>query len=335
MPPSEAPTKLATPAQIPVANPEPQQANFASGTTKVVETEAASSPTKKRSTSAWLWVSAGLVIVLCLGFLGFARNNRLFARWLTGGGANKTPIAATQAQPPTQIPQESPLPLQPQPVVTMAGGVLVPPEIAEAQKRASENPNDLNIQLDLALTYWNFNWHKETYETIGSIIRLAGMDNRDFFMQGGDKFKSQKDGWLPAATLYFQAVRAYALSSAGVPNPVQETFREAMYRAADRPEAAVLVPFERVAEVDEPISLIAQARNAYFTGRKDKARDLLNQVFQLEDTSREAALLSGEFALLDGRPAEARKILSELIEDTGSTPEWIRLFAQQLLDGIK
>ena len=135
--------------------------------------------------------------------------------------------------------------------------------------------------------------------------------------------------------MYFQAVRAYSMSSTGVPNPVQETFREAMYRSADRPEAALLVPFERVAEVDEPISLIVQARNAYFTGRKDKARDLLNQVFRMEDTSREAALLSGEFALLDGRQADARKILSELVEDTGSTPEWIRLFAQQLLDGIK
>jgi len=334
-PPSEAPTKLATPAQVSATIAE-QQAVSTSGTIKVVATEAVSSPAKKRSASAWLWVSAGLVIVLCLGFLGFARNNRLFARLLTGSGANKTPIAATQSQPPTQIPQQTPLPPpQQQPVTTKVGGVLVPPEIAEAQKRANENPNDLNAQLDLALTYWNFNWHKETYETIGNIVRLAGIDNRDFFMQAGDKFKSQNDGWLPAASMYFQAVRAYSMSSTGVPNPVQETFREAMYRSADRPEVTLVVPFERVAEVDEPISLIVQARNAYFTGRKDQARDLLNQVFQLEDTSREAALLSGEFALLDGRQADARKILSELVEDTDSTPEWIRLFAQQLLDGIK
>ena len=334
MPPSEAPTKLATPAQeAPVAITETQQAAPALGTTTVVATEAVSSPKQKRS--PWLWVSAGLVIVLCLGFFGFARNNRLFARLLTGGGANKTPIAATQSQPPTQIPQQTPLPpSQQQPVTTKVGGVLVPPEIADAQKRASVNPNDLNVQLDLALTYWNFNWHKETYETIGNIIRLAGMDNRDFFMQAGDKFKSQNDGWLPAAALYFQAVRAYSMSSTGVPNPVQETFREAMYMSANKPEAALLVPFERVAEVDEPIALITQARNAYFTGRKDRARDLLNQVFQLEDTSREAALLSGEFALLEGKPGDARNILNQLVEDTGSTPEWIRRFAQQLLAEI-
>jgi len=330
-PPSEAPTKLATPAQVSATIAEPQ-AGSTSGTIKVVATEAAASPAKKRS--PWLWVSAGLVIVLCLGFLGFARNNRLFARLL--GDANQTPIAATQSQPPTQIPQQTPLPPpQQQPLTTKVGGVLVPPEIAEAQKRANENPNDLNAQLDLALTYWHFNWQKETYETIGNIVRLAGMDNRDFFMQAGDKFKSQNDGWLPAASMYFQAVRAYSMSSTGVPNPVQETFREAMYRSADRPEVTLVVPFERVAEVDEPISLITQARNAYFTGRKDRALDLLNQVFQLEDTSREAALLSGEFALLEGKPGDARKILNQLVVDTGSTPEWIRRFAQQLLDKIK
>jgi thioredoxin-like negative regulator of GroEL len=213
--------------------------------------------------------------------------------------------------------------------------MIVPPEVAAAQKRANENPNDLDVQLDLALTYWKANWQKETYETIGIIIKLAGIDNRDFFMQAGDKFKSQNDGWLPAAAMYFQAVRAYSLSSTGVPNPVQETFREAIYISANKREAALLVPFERVAEIDQPIALIAQARNAYFAGRKDQARDLLNRVFKLEDTSREAALLDGEFAALDNRPADARKILTELVEDIHSTPEWIRLFAQQILNGIK
>ena len=326
IPTSEAPTKAAAaPMPATSATVEPKAAEA----TKAVATEAVPGPKKKRS--AWVWVGAVLVILLCLGF---ARNNRLFAR-LLGDGINKTPVAATQVQPQPQQPQNTLLPPQQQPIATTVGGVIVPPEVAAAQKRASENPNDLDVQLDLALTYWKVNWQKETYETIGNIIKLAGIDNRDFFMKAGDKFKSQNDGWLPAAAMYFQAVRAYSLSSTGVPNPVQETFREAIYISANKREAALLVPFERVAEVDEPIALIAQARNAYFAGRKDQARDLLNQVFKLEDTSREAALLNGEFAALDNRPADARKILTELVEDIHSTPEWIRMFAQQILNGIK
>jgi len=332
MPPSEAPTKLATPVQSTAVSTTTQQHAPASATTNVVATEAVSSPMKKRSPSVWLWISVGLVFILCLGFLGFARNNRLFAR-LLGGSANKTPIAVTQSQPSTKIPQESPLPPQ-QPLATKIGGVTVPPEVAEAQKRADENPNDLNAQLDLALAYWNANWQKETYETIGKIIRLAGMDKRDFFVQAGDKFKSQRDGWLPAAAMYFQAVRSYALNG-DVPNPLSEAFHESLYKGANRPEAPLVVPYDRVAQVDEPIALVAQARNAFFSGKIDNAVNLLRRATNLENNMREAALLEGEFNAIEGKKELAQLYLGSLVNDTTSTPEWIRLFAQQLLDGIK
>jgi hypothetical protein len=49
---------------------------------------------------------------------------------------------------------------------------------------------------------------------------------------------------------------------------------------------------------------------------------------------REAFLLEGEFSALEGRKDQARLVLSPLVDDTTSTPEWIRLFAQQILDGI-
>lgn len=309
--PVSVPTKVATKAQV---------------------AEADLATAKKRS--PWMWVSIGLIILLCLGFLVVARNNRLFGRLLAGNNpsANKPPSVVTQSQPlpPIQNPQGTAIPLQPTPV----GGVVVPPEIADAQKRANDNPQDLNAQLDLALTYWNFNWQKETYETLGNIIKLAGPDNRDFFVQAGDKFKGQPDGWLPAASMYFQAVRAYALSG-NVPERLNESFRESYYKGADKLEAPLIVPFERVSQVDEAIALVARARNLYYNKKIDQAFDTLNQAIKLDSTLREAFLLEGELAARQGNTDKAKLVLSPLVNDTASTPEWIRIFAQQILDGLK
>ena len=290
--------------------------------------------TSKRS-SPWMWVSAGLVVLLCLGMVWFVRSNRVIGRLLANSRiqATETQAAPTPAPSSTQHPT-APLPPPQQPLVTTVGGVIVPPEIVEAQKRANDHPNDLSSQLDLALTYWNANWQKETYDTLGNIIKIAGMDNRDFFVQAGDKFKGQNEGWLPGAVLYFQAVRSYALSG-NVPDQLMVSFHESLYKGVNRPEAAMLVPFDRVAEVDKPIALIARSRNAFFSGRIDEAHTLLDQVKRIESNMREADLLEGEFSALDGQKEQARLVLNPLVEDVSSTPEWIRSFAHQILDGIK
>jgi serine/threonine protein kinase len=332
-PPSAEPAKTVAAAQPTIETAEPKAAPV-TGTIKTVSTAATSEPVKKRSTSTWLWISAGLVIILCLGFLGFARSNRLLGRLLTGGGVNKTPATATQPQPLINLPRGTAQPTQPPPLATTVGGVLVPPQVADAQKRANEHPNDLDVQLDLALTYWNASWQKETYETLGNVVKLAGMDNRDYFMRAGDKFRSQNEGWMPAAVLYFQAFRSYSLSG-DVPNHVTEAFHEALYKGAVRPEFPSVLPLDQVTQLGGPISLIAQSRHAFFAGKKNVALDLLNQAKRIEDTMREAFLLEGEFAIKDGNPDKAKLILNPLVDDTTSSPEWIRLFAKFLLDGIK
>ena len=50
---------------------------------------------------------------------------------------------------------------------------------------------------------------------------------------------------------------------------------------------------------------------------------------------REAFLFEGEMDARQGEKEKARLVLTTLINDTASTPEWIRLFAQQIMDEIK
>ena len=289
-------------------------------------------PDSKKKRSPWLWVSAGLVILFCLGMIWVVRSNRLIGKFLANSRtlATETRAAATQQEPPTASPQNT----LPPPPPDSAGGLLLPPEVQDAQKRANDNPNDLNAQLDLALAFWSANMQRQTYETLGGLIKLAGADNRDFYVQAGDKFKSQNEGWLPAASLYFQAVRSYALKG-DVPNHLVESFHESLYKGANRPEVAMLVPFDRVAEVDQPIAFIAKSRNAFFSGRVEETNGLLDQVKRLESTMREAFLLEGEFSALAGQKERARLVLSPLVDDASSTPEWVRLFAHKILDGMR
>ena len=333
------------------------QAPLTSIPTKVVEkspaAESVSSPTQKRS--PWMWVSIGLVIVLCLAGIIFARTNRLGAKLLSNRQNQNPPaVAATQPAPnqqpsaqvaqilPTltlppngQQPNGNPPPPPPgQPISTTVGGEIVPPAVADAIKHVNDHPNDINAQLDLALVYWNASWFKQTYDTIAKVIQLSGMDNRDYFMQAGNKFRSQNEGWLPASILYFQAKRSYALSG-DVPNHVNEAFRESYYKGSNRPETPAVLPFDVVSPIDPLMALVAQSRFAYYQGRKIEATDLLGKAKRLEDTSREAALLEGELNLKEGHLDPARQILITLVQDTSSTPDWIRQFAQQLLDGIK
>ncbi len=97
----------------------------------------------------------------------------------------------------------------------------------------------------------------------------------------------------------------------------------------------MLIPIAEIEQVDKPIALIARARYSLFSGTVDEAQIFFNDARQLDNTMREALLLEGEFALLDGRPEDARTIFESLSADQTSTPEWIRLFAQQLMSEIQ
>jgi tRNA A-37 threonylcarbamoyl transferase component Bud32/tetratricopeptide (TPR) repeat protein len=295
----EEPTKVAAKADAVVAAQEP-----------------------KRKRSIWLLASLGLVFLMCLGLLAFARSNRLFAS-LRG-----TPNASTNApivSQPTQIvpPIETVVPSVAPPTEQN-----LPPQLLEAQQRASENSNDPRAQLDLALAYWDFKMQREAYETLVRMIKLAGKDNEALYMEAGDEFVG-RDGWLPAASMYFQAVKAYGLGQE-VPAELENAFHEAMYKASDRPDVLTMLPFDNIAQVDQPIALIARARNSFYSGRIDDAHTYLNQVKRLKPNMYEAFLLEAEFDATEGKPEQARLLAGSLTSDL-SVPEWIRIYAEEIM----
>ena len=307
--------------------PEPTKMAAKSESTKVAEKAgiAEPAPAAKKKRSPVLWISAGAVIILCLAFGLYARNNRLFARWINASNPPK-PTATVMAVAPTPKPPE-PGPL---PTFTPAAPAEpdLPPNVQEARQRANDNPNDLDLQLDLALAYWSANRSALAYETLAKIITLAGPDNEPFYVKAGDKFAAQEKGWLPAAAMYFQAVKTYGLNG-NVPENVQNAFHEAYYKGADRPETPIILPFDKVGQVDQPIALIAQSRNAFYGGKLDEAQVLLNSVKRLKPNLYEAFLLEAEYFAATGENAKAGLLTQSLTSDL-SVPQWIRIYAEEI-----
>jgi len=288
---------------------------------------AAPAPSVRKKRSSFIWVGVSLLLVLCVGAVFVARQNRLFASLLGSERqvadvptvvASVTPnvlVSPTQTLlPPTQ-------PSQP----------LLPPEVLALQQKAKANPDNPDVQLELALAFWSAKMPGASYDTLLKVINLVGPDNETFYTQAGEKFASI-DGWLPAAAMYFQAVKTYGLDR-NIPDRLLSAYHESMYKAAESSEMGLILPFDKTAQVDQPISLIAQSRNSFYNGRIDDAHVFLNQVKRLEPNMLEALLLEAEFDITEGKPDVARIVLSSLSADL-STPEWIRLFAEQLLTRI-
>jgi len=315
----------ATQAQAAQPQPEPTRMAVKSEPTKMAAKAevAVPVPEAKKKRSPVVWISAGVVIILCLAFVAYARSNRLFAKLINVSNPPKATATVVVSLP-------TPKPAEPQPLPGFTAAPNepeLPPSVLEARQRANDNPNDLDLQLDLALAYWTANKPALAYETLAKIIQQAGPDNEPFYTKAGDKFLSIQ-GWLPAAAMYFQSVKTFGLNG-DVPENLQNAFHEAYYKGADRPETPVILPFDKVGQVDQPIALIVQSRNAFYTGKLDDAHALLNSVKRLKPNMNEAFLLEAEYYAAEGEPSKAGLLVRSLTSDL-SVPQWIRIYAEEI-----
>jgi hypothetical protein len=209
----------------------------------------AAAPRKKRS--PWIWAGVGLILLCCLGFGAVLTKNRL-AVLRNLRNANRAPTALQQPTSQPQRIQNNPATVPP--TISPATEKQLPPEVKAAQDLARSNPKDLGAQFELALVYWVSDMPDQSYETLKQLTDLAGPDNAPFYIGAGAKFSAMQ-AWPPAAILDFQAVKYYS-TRGKVPPELLTAFHEAVYKAADRPEALRVLPVDEMVKVDKPISLV-------------------------------------------------------------------------------
>jgi predicted Zn-dependent protease len=132
--------------------------------------------------------------------------------------------------------------------------------------------------------------------------------------------------------MYSRAVRA--LGTTGKPSQdLKDNFHEALYKAAILPELPSYLPFDTLGRIEQPIAMVAQARNLYYNGKPDDAHVMLNQANHLKPGMPEASLLEAEMDANEGKTADAKRILNILLADL-NTPDWVREMAQDLFNKI-
>jgi len=304
---TDRPPQLASPAAAVAASGPAQSAAPA----KVAESGLPSKETR----SPWIWVSAGLAILLCLGMFAFARNNRLLASIRS---RNNTP-SVTMIPPsgnnpsPTLIPtfMDTPLPPPSQPV--QAG-------------------TDADTHLNLALEAWHNNDLKRSMDEVNQVVSLRP-DQNDFLTEAGTKLFDAGQ-YIGAAYIYGRVAQNYKNNKQMLPPELRDRLEPSFYFAVAMDDVPLYIPLDVLARDDPPMAFFAQSRYALLHGNMEAAHHNLDELLRVQPGWPMAQLLNAEILSHDGKLLEARKILQDLI-DSPRVQDWVKEQAGMLLSKIQ
>ncbi|MBI3739955.1 MAG: hypothetical protein HY258_12985, partial [Chloroflexi bacterium] len=283
-------------------------------------------PEKKRS--PWPFIATGVLLLICVAFVLIAFRGG--ARFLPS--ANPT-VAVPTLPPPTHLPPPTATAPQPTDTLQVAPSPTgVPPAIAAALDHLNQNPNDPGANLQLSLAYWDAGQTRDSLVALAKASDLAGTTNTQFFQMAGDEFK-KREAWVPAAAMYLRVIKS--LGPTGKPTEdMVNNFHESLYKAATSPvDLPSSLPFDSVSRVEQPITMVAEARYLYFNGHPADGHAKLNEVKRLKPGMSESALLEAEMDAQEGKTFDAKQILNILLADL-NTPDWVREMAQNLYNKL-
>jgi hypothetical protein len=293
------------------------------------QTVAAKSPAKKRA-SPWPFIAGGILLVIgCLFVLFVLRSDRLLKNL-----ASATATALVQVQPPIVQTAATATPLPNGTSIASASPMVAAtqvPAVSTAQEIFNTHPSDPTAALNLSLALWDSGQIQRCLDALATSATLAGATNTQFFSNAGDQFK-QRQAWLPAAAMYFRAIKS--LGFGGKPTAdMQNNFHQALYQASVQPDIESYLPFTSLSTVEQPITMVAEARHDLYNGNPSQAQTLLNQVKQIRPGMPEASLLQAELDAKNGKTFEAKQLLQILIGDLNAA-DWVRAYAQNYLNEI-
>jgi serine/threonine protein kinase len=292
------------------------------------ETVSAENSVKKRS--PWMWVSIGLVVLLCCAVIALAIRNRILRPAPLPTSMATTALAP--AAPATQAPPATPLPppgnngageKPPQPAIQNAS-----PEITAAMDVVAKNPNDPDAHLNLSLALWNAKDARQAFEEARQAATLADQNSPDFFTKAGNEYH-KREAWVLATVMYAHLVPIYYTNKA-MPEDVQNNQHEAAYKSPDQMSMFDPKYFQHLGNPTAPLAILVDGREALLNGNIPEAKKKLERVKQTKPDMQEIPLLEAEIAMKEGDNQKAKDLLS-MLTSNNSTPEWIRIMAENYL----
>jgi len=281
----------------------------------VVESPA---PDRPRRRFRWWFVPLGLVMfgITCICMLIGLRN----LIDLTDNGASDLPPASEQ----TAEAGMSAEPFQ----GSQPSGELDALPLAEAQAQVDENPDDPDAWLDLAWSQMSSGKTGEAEGALNQALELAGDDPGLYYDVAADLAGAGL--WVESAHVYLLGLQRF---EAGEISPdVVNDFHEAVYWAAEYPEAEGAIPIQEIARVDPPMERVAKARYLFYFGDQAQAQQIVEQVMaEIKPGMSEAMYLQAEI-FYDREDYPAAYPLFFELQAREDTPDWIRAEIEPLLE---
>jgi len=243
--------------------------------------------------------------------------------------SNSQPLVATSAAavlPPvlavTQLPQP-----QSQPKAQNDS-----PEVTMARDQVVKNPNDPQAHLALSLALWDAQDMRAAFEEARQAATLADQNSPDFFTKAGNEFH-QREAWVLATVMYAHLVPIYYVNK-NMPEDVQNNQHEAAYKSPEQMSMFDPKYFQHSGTPTAPLAVLVDGREALLNGNIPEAKRQLERLKQIKPDMQEIPLLEAEIAMKEGDNQKAKTFLS-MLTSNNSTPEWIRIMAENYLKTIQ
>jgi serine/threonine protein kinase len=329
--PSAPLTLPAMPSAVPENGPAPQSAFNA-----VLDT--GNQPPKKKSRSRWMWIAVLVGLCLCCLVVFLATRNKDGILPLTppvsNPGLQETVVAAVPPEvgPTVQAAMETalPQPLTPQPpdIVPADKIDLIPIDLAVAKENVDKRPEDPMAHLVYGFALLQ---NKVTKDGYLEIKRSADLGARaPSFLIGAARALEKADLPLGAALMYLQLSGKPKAGGLGLDLLLINLHRTVYYGFAE-PVAPEVLDYGALGKLDEPLSVIAQARYAILN-RNDPvlAQKLIDELHSIKRNMPQASLLQAELWITTKQDLPGAKKLLEDVLKTPNTASWIIERAKEL-----
>ncbi len=323
-----ASTQLAAPMPPPVSQsapaPEPKSASAPRTVVQAAETSSAAEETQQKPPAKrkfrWMWIALAVLFSLCCILLFFVARGRD-----QGNAQSVSQATATVVQEESQSSsaEES---LSPE-----VENLLVEKlSLEAAQKAVEENPDEPRAHLLLAVALLDNGEEDSGYDEVYQSADLAFEQNNRAFLLGAGHVLQNNEYWLPSA-IFFQ----YLLEGEEfVPSPLTENFLHSIYVAYEDPHAPQYLTFGSLSNVNESVSLFAQARYTLVNRTPEEAEILINELLTKRGFTEKAKLLQAEMLYYLGNDENAKLLLEEILENETSS-QWMLDEADFIYSQIK
>ncbi len=269
----------------------------------------------------WMWLAAGLLLLLgCIvTVLAFYSVRKI----------NVPTSQAASLPGPTNLP--TPLPALPVNPTVPAGGP--PPTVlpvGQALALVAKNPNDPDAHAQLGLAYLAAGRDKLAQDQVTAIEKLS--PNEATYWWIGREFAASS-AWLMAARLCVDAVEKHPAGLGPLPADQKDLLHETVFKAFKEASAPDFIAFTRLSAVDGPLSQVAQARFTFYNKDQVQGQNILTQVIQSNPDLPEAQLLQAEIYAKLGKSAAARQSLANLSKNPLEA-DWMRAVAETIQGAI-